>query len=267
MKKLLSLIVLAIWPMSLSADVLNQAPKADVLILGEVHDNLLHHANQATAVRLFAPRALVFEMLTRPQAGRVMIPTRQDAEQLQELLEWESRGWPDFNMYFPIFQAAPRAEIYGGAMERDVVRRAVTDGAAAAFGPGAARFQLDQPLPEDEREKRQQGQFEAHCNALPEHLLPGMVEAQRLRDAALAEAVLEALAETGGPVAVIAGTGHARRDWGVPAALHRADPGVTVFSLGQSESDQIEAALFDQLIVTDPVDRPDPCAAFTNDGG
>jgi len=266
-KPLLALLAFLAWPLAAAADVLSSAPAADVLVLGEVHDNPLHHANQAEAVRLFKPRALVFEMLTRAQAGRILTSNRNNAEQLAELLEWSIGGWPDFDLYFPIFQAAPRAKVYGGAMERDVVRRAVKEGAAAAFGPGSERFWLEQPLPEDEQVQREKGQFEAHCNALPEHLLSGMVEAQRLRDAALAEAVLEALAKTGGPVAVITGTGHARSDWGVPAALRRADPGVKVFSLGQSESDQIDAALFDQLIVTAPVEREDPCAAFTKKDG
>jgi len=263
----LIILVIALWPLTVLSGVLDTSPQADVVILGEVHDNPLHHAHQAQAVRTLKPTALVFEMLTRAQAGRVLAQNRANAEQLAELLEWEKRGWPEFDMYFPIFTAAPDAAIFGGALERDVVRRAVKDGAAAVFGPASARFELDHPLGEDEQSAREAGQMAAHCNALPERLLSGMVEAQRLRDAAMAEAVLEALAQTGGPVAVITGTGHARKDWGVPAALHRAAPDVRVFALGQSENDDLPASLFDEVIVTVPVEREDPCAVFTKKGG
>jgi hypothetical protein len=60
---------------------------------------------------------------------------------------------------------------------------------------------------------------------LAPEILPGFVEAQRLRDAALAEAALAALEAHGAPVAIITGNGHARRDWGVPAVLAVAAPG------------------------------------------
>ena len=47
-------------------------PRADVVLLGEVHDNPAHHAFQAEAVAYLAPRALVFEMLTPAQAALVV---------------------------------------------------------------------------------------------------------------------------------------------------------------------------------------------------
>ncbi len=102
----------------------------------------------------------------------------------------------------------------------------------------------------------------AHCDALPEGMLGGMVEAQRLRDAAMARAVIAALAETGGPVAVITGNGHARLDWGLPRALERAAPEVEVLSIAQFESAPEEDMPFDLWLVTDPVEREDPCAVF-----
>ncbi|MEL7256204.1 MAG: ChaN family lipoprotein, partial [Pseudomonadota bacterium] len=43
----------------------------DVLILGEFHDNPTHHAVQADAVRVIAPKAVVFEMLTPAEAAQL----------------------------------------------------------------------------------------------------------------------------------------------------------------------------------------------------
>lgn len=235
-----------------------------VVLLGEVHDNADHHRIQAEMVAAMQPAALVFEMLTPDQAARITPELRQDARALGTALGWEASGWPDFAMYYPIFAAAPDAVVFGGAMPREQVRRAFAESAAAAFGEGADRFGLDRPLDPDDQSARAALQQEAHCNALPDSMLPGMVEAQRLRDAALAQAVERALAETGGPVAVITGTGHVRRDHGIPAALAVSAPDLRVLAVGQFEADPGPDAPYDLWVVTDPVNRPDPCATFRN---
>lgn len=243
-------------------DLPAQALGWPVVILGEVHDHPAHHAVQADVVAAMRPAALVFEMLTPDQAARVTPENRADKGALESALGWADSGWPDFVMYHPIFTAAPAAAVFGGALPRDQVRAAFTDGAAAVFGSDAAAYGLADPLAPEDQAARETLQQEAHCNALPETMLPGMVEAQRLRDAALARAVVQAMAATGGPVAVITGTGHARKDHGIPAALAVAAPGLRVLSIGQMEVDPGAGAPFDLWIVTDPVDRPDPCLAF-----
>ncbi|MES2665043.1 MAG: ChaN family lipoprotein [Pseudomonadota bacterium] len=113
--------------------------------------------------------------------------------------------------------------------------------------------------------RREADQREAHCGALPEEMLAGMVQAQRLRDAALASAVVQAADETGGPVVVITGSGHARRDTGVPAMLARAAPDLSVLSVGQLEADPGPDAPYDLWIITPPTPRDDPCAGLTGD--
>jgi hypothetical protein len=205
---------------------------------------------------------VVFEMLTPDQASRVTPRLAASEEALGAVLGWEASGWPDFGMYWPIFVAAGDAAIVGAAAPLDDVRAASRDGAGAVFGADAARFGLDAALPEAERTLREAGQLMAHCNAMPAEALPGMVEAQRLRDGWLARAALEAVEETGGPVVVITGNGHARRDWGVPALLAVAAPDLRVLSIGQFEDAAEAAPPFDFWLVTEAVERPDPCAAF-----
>ena len=90
-----------------------------------------------------------------------------------------------------------------------------------------------------------------------------MVEAQRLRDATLAEAVLaERAAVPGRPVVLITGNGHARRDRGVPALLARAAVGLEVLTIGQLESAPEAPPPFDLWLVTAPAERSDPCDTF-----
>lgn len=238
-------------------------PAADVVILGEVHDNPVHHLNQATALGALRPSAVVFEMLDPDQAATVQARQITGAA-LGAALAWDASGWPAFDLYQPVFDAIGDARVYGMAVPRTQVGAAFSDGAAAAFGEGAARFGLDRPLSAAEQDAREAMQATAHCDALPPEMLPGMVAAQRLRDAAFADTVLTALADTGGPVAVIAGSGHARTDWGMPAALGQAAPDVRVLSIGQLEDlgDAVDAPPFDLWLVTAPADRADPCAAF-----
>ncbi len=244
---------------------------AGIVIIGEIHDNPHHHEMQAAIVADLQPQAIVFEMLTPDAARRVTPENRFDLDRLSDLLDWTESGWPDFAMYHPIFTAAPDAAIFGAALPRDEVRRAVGDGAATVFGDGAVLFGLDQPVPEAQLTNRIELQREAHCNALPEDLLPGMVEAQRLRDAALARAAVAAYAHAEAvsddpKVVVIAGNGHAREDWGVPALLdiyYASDPNApSRRSFGQYEETVPDEAPFSNTRAAPAPERDDPCLAF-----
>ncbi|MCC5963248.1 MAG: ChaN family lipoprotein [Rhodobacteraceae bacterium] len=245
---------------AIDPQALDDLPRADVVFLGEVHDNPQHHVHQTRATHAIAPAALVFEMLTPDQAARIP-PELPPEGALAELLEWDSSGWPDFAMYYPIFAAASDARIFGAGLPREQARAAMTDGAAAHLPDDPARFGLDRALDADEQARRESLQDDAHCNALPAEMLPAMVDIQRLRDALLAEAALRAHAETGGPVVVITGTGHTRTDWGAPAALALASD-LHTLSIGQYEGEPDSTPPNDLWLVTETHLRTDPCAAL-----
>jgi len=235
---------------------LSALPAADIVIVGEVHDNPAHHRHQAAAVFALQPRAIVFEMLTPEQAARVTDDNRSDPG-LGKVLGWQEAGWPDFAMYQPIF-AASSAAIYGAALGPDALKGR-RDPATLLPDPA---FGLAEPLTPDDQAAREAEQATSHCDALPVDLLPYMVAVQRLRDASFAAMALDAFKAHGGPVVVITGTGHARRDQGIPAALARAAPAVTVLSVGQLESDPGADAPYDLWLISAAPARPDPCAAF-----
>jgi len=229
----------------------------DVIILGEVHDNPDAHIRQAEFLREIVPTAVVFEMLSPAAAAAANQVDRTDLFAIAEATAWSESGWPDFELYAPVFEALGDAHIVGAAVPRDVARQAISSNAYAVFGSNGARFGLDRSLHPDQRKEREQLQFEAHCEAMPLGLMAGFVEAQRLRDAVFAEALLNALGRHGAPVVLIAGNGHARTDWGVPASIRSADQDVSVFSIAMAESES--EAPFDQVVVVPPADRPDPC--------
>ncbi|WP_424942195.1 ChaN family lipoprotein [Aliiroseovarius crassostreae] len=228
---------------------------ADVVILGEVHDNPDHHTRQEAYVRAVAPSAIVAEMLTPDQAAELA----KDPEGYRAT--WDASGWPDYEMYLPVFTAVD-VPIYGAAVPRDVARMVYAEGVEAHFDGDAMAYGLADPLPSEEQDVRLDLQFAAHCEAMPRDALGGMIEIQRLRDATLAKAALDAFDATGGPVVVITGNGHARKDWGVPRYLARVRPDLTVFSIGQGEDGGTPDGGFDLVIDAPAVDRPDPCLEF-----
>lgn len=243
------------------APVIAEAARADIVLLGEVHDNPTHHDRQALLIAGLAPSAVVWEMLTADQADLLTKETLQTPAELGDLLQWGASGWPDFSMYQPIFEAAMTAGHWGAAVPRAQARAAMTEGVAAYFGEDATVFGLSTPLSDGVQGAREAEQQAAHCGALPDNLLPAMVGIQRLRDATLARAALHAFEAAGGPVVVVTGNGHARRDRGVPVYLQQAAPDLEIFALGQSEAGQVDG-VFDMVLDGPVVARPDPCSAF-----
>lgn len=248
----------------LSAELVDRMRAADVVLLGEVHDNPAHHARQQEALVALKPSAVVWEMLSPETAARFRAGWLNDPDNLYQAVAWAQKEWPSFALYVPLIQATEGVPAYGGLVPRKMARLVQEKGVAVVFGSEAAKYGLMIPLSKEERAAREADQLEAHCNALPEEQLPMMVDFQRLRDAVLARAVVTAMADTGGPVVVITGNGHARRDRGVPEVLSRVAPGLKVFALGQSEDGAIEGS-FDAVLDSPAVDRPDPCAVFQKD--
>ena len=227
---------------------------AEIVIFGEVHDNPHAHLEQAAALEALRPTAVVFEMLTAEEAAKA------DADRSQIAQAWAASGWQHFDIYAPIFDALGDARIIGAAAPREAVQRVYREGAAALFGPEAARFGLDQPLPEDQQAARVELQFAAHCEAMPREMMGGMVAVQRYRDATFARAALDALKAYGPPVAVITGNGHARTDWGIPALIAQAAPEVTTHAIGFVEAET--AVPFDETRLIPPAEHDDPCNAL-----
>ena len=238
----------------IAPDELDRLPAADIYIVGEVHGNKLHHANQARAMAAIRPRAVVWEMLGPDQAAAVV--SEAGRAEMDSAIGWTGSGWPDFLMYYPIFAASGSARHYGADVPRENLLRAM-EGEVVIAGHG-----LEVPLSLQAQGEAEAEMATAHCGVLPGAALPGMVAAQRLRDASLAQTAVRAMQDTGGPVVVITGSGHARSDTGVPQVLGRVAPLVRVLSVGQVEGDAGHDQPFDLWLATPAGAGPDPCDAF-----
>ncbi|MEO0623329.1 MAG: ChaN family lipoprotein [Pseudomonadota bacterium] len=264
-----------IWDVSAGApitpeELATRLAAVDVAILGEIHDNAEHHARQAWLVSRIAPEGIAFEMV--PAASEegiaVFLAGGGAPREIGPAIGWERLGWPDWELYAPVFEAAEGAYIAGGGVPREAIRAAYGSTAADAFGLGAAAYGLSAPLEPAQQAEAEAEMVAAHCNALPVEAAAPMVEAQRLRDARFAEATRRALAAGGGRAVLITGNGHARTDRGVPVYLAAAEPDLRVLSVGQIETVDQAAALegplpYDYVWFSERVaDRGDPCAAF-----
>jgi uncharacterized iron-regulated protein len=260
------------------------AARAQVLLLGETHDNVDHHLLQAWLVRssIAAGRrpAIAFEMLgahQQPDLDRALAHRPADARAAMGEVRtiWEANGWPDFDAYRPILEAALDASlpIVAANLPRDTAREVVRHG-RAALPPGLAeRLARDEPLPEAVGAALRKEMAESHCGELPDAMLDPMVLAQRARDAQMAERV-EAIDPAQGGV-LITGAGHARTDRGVPAHLVRDAPprqplAIAFLEVVPGEAEPAAYARdygtdtlpFDYAVFTPAAEREDPCLAL-----
>ncbi|MEM8570320.1 MAG: ChaN family lipoprotein [Pseudomonadota bacterium] len=241
------------------------ARSSDIVVLGEIHDNPEHHAIQAEAVQALSPDAIVFEMIPQEKSSEVNALRSEGAtrNELAEALNWDESGWSDFDFYAPILEAAPSALILGAARPVSDIFAAAESGAAAVFGSNASRFGLDLALDLAELKVRKDEMAVAHCDALPESMLGGMVEVQRLRDADLAQQAVAALEDTSiAQVVIVTGNGHADRRWGAPVAIGKAAPMRKIVVLGLVEPGWNGEEAFDFIMTRDAPVRDDPCAVF-----
>jgi uncharacterized iron-regulated protein len=223
--------------------------EAKILLLGEIHDNPDHHKARAHWLEgqhrgYGAPEALeaiAFEQIRADQqAGlRQFAEFNQTAARLgtsgdlKRFLEWDKSAWSKMADYTPLFDAAiaARLPIYAADPPREVIRKAAKEGIAAALSEqDRHRLELDQPLGAGNDAASLAEIEESHCGMIPKSAQPNMAEAQRYRDAFMADQLLKA-AEANGRAILIAGNGHVRADRGVPWYIRQRAPDKKVVSV------------------------------------
>lgn len=240
--------------------------QAEVIILGEIHDNPAHHENQALIIRSLYPSAIVFEMFSPNQAATINSIRWEGAvlDTLEDEFEWAKSGWPSFDYYRMLLEADPEGVVYGGTIPQAQMDEAAFEGAMAIYGPDGVDYGLDQPLSEEEISKREAAFILSNCEALDDGDLAGLLEIERLRTAVMADAVLLALEEASYPVVVIAGNDLTDEDIGIPAMLRMIYPDILVKTLGQFEITPVGDQPYSHLLTTGEVEREDPCLDFSN---
>lgn len=276
MKPLLTLLLISLGSISHAADriievtsgreisraeLLAQARQSDFLLLGEIHDNPHHHRRRAELIAGLAPRAIVAEQL---DAGRRTDWARAPDEALEKRLSaagFDAAGW-QWPLHEPLFAglAEARIDVAGANINRDLARRIVREGRSALPAPLAAALSAT-PLSPGAEATLDADLLDNHCGQLPASRVPGMRLAQRARDAAMALG-LTALHDR--PAILVAGNGHVRSDYGVPALLAGLRPGARIINIAFEEEGKAAdtGTAYTHIWTTPAVHRDAPCKGF-----
>lgn len=263
--------------------LLSHGSRQSFNLLGEVHDNALHHKLRAAFVSDQFRNwpgvlpAVVFEQFRtdqQPVLDAFMARPKEERtlDAFLAAVEWDKSGWAKYD-YRPLFEAVLAAglPIYAGDAPRDLIRKAAKEGPAALPPNDLKQLALDQPLGERQHDAMLTEIEQSHCGLMPKSAFEGMAFAQRLRDATIADVALKAREKHGG-VLVIAGNGHVRSDRGVGWYIRQRAPDtkLTTTQLVEVEDGKIHPETYvprdpdgkpaaDYLIFTPRAARPDPC--------
>jgi len=254
-------------------------------LLGEVHDNPAHHAIRARVIAALAATgarpAVVFEQLDLDHDDAVVAAQAAgaDAETLTDAGRLDRKAW-EWPLHKPIFDVAlgKGLPVRAGNMPRESLRGDLQSALDKDSGASwYARFHAAR-WTEAQAAALRADIVEGHCGKLPEAVVPRIVLAQRVRDAAMAQALVNDATAAG--AILIAGNGHVRADLAVPVYLHAPgmpDADAPSVSLGLIEvtADEERAGDFPRQVVaanpgfdyiwfTPPAPREDPCARFAD---
>jgi len=237
---------------------------ARFVLLGEKHDAPDHHRLQRELIVAIVKRggkpSVVFEMVDADAQSK--LDGAKTADELAEATGWNKGGW-EWPLYKPIVELALARSlpIVAGNYPRAKFMGVPTD------SEDKKRLLADVPYPPGEQDRLDEELLASHCGMLKKDHLPKMVDIQRLRDGQMAERMLAQKTAV-----LIAGSGHARKDRGVPWVLSQKT-GDKTFSLAfvevekgldaperYAEGFRARALPFDAVWFTPALNDDDPCA-------
>jgi uncharacterized iron-regulated protein len=252
-----------------ASELLRRVGAADIVLLGEQHDNAVDHALRGALLSAFAAQrpAVVFEQFADRDTPIPFPPSGQSEEAWLDASGFDRQGW-QWPLHRPVVDAAiaHARSLWGSNLSRALLGPVVREGEAAVPMP-IRRLMDAAPLDSAAIAATDSELQVSHCGQLPQSLIAGMRTAQAARDAAMARALLLAGAGTGQrPEWLMAGNGHVRRDLGVPRILRAAVPQAQVLAVGLLEREEngdlpatADRRAYDLVIVTPRAQREDPC--------
>ena len=257
-----------------------QAAQARHLLLGETHINPEHHRIQAEVIGDLLDEgqsfALVMEIFETDQQQAIDLAVASDrvtADDVADATGIRKSGW-DWDSYRPLIQLGleGNAPILAGNAPRKEVRQVAYAGLEAVPSDRITELGLSTPLPAASRQTLTQVIIDSHCGHALGDMADRLVDAQRVRDATMADVMLTASSDKS---VLITGAGHARRDYGVPRYILERTPDATVVSIGLTEvttgltspEDYVQRVAgedipFDYLWFTERAMFEDPCEKF-----
>jgi uncharacterized iron-regulated protein len=235
---------------------------ADIVLLGELHDNRLHHALRGQLIAQLAGkgRTVVAEHL--PQGGPVSFVSDTRADLVTAGFDPAGWDWPTHEKLYEQIRAS-RTPLVGGNLPRDQSRQIFMQGVTALPDRMAQTYEKSR-LDAAAEKILNRDLIDGHCGKLPERYQSRMRFAQRITDITLAHTLLDHR-----PAVLVAGNGHVRKDYGVPQVIAATAPQFRQISVGfvegSADSRELIQSLggqYDVVWLTERAERKDPCENF-----
>ena len=211
--------------------------EADYVLLGETHDNISHHINQAWLIDSLSIQdyevSVSFEMIDYQQDDLTRNKNIDSSTVLIEALNKFQSSW-DYETYYRIlFDSVIRADfkIYPANINRKSLKDSVMQG-NRHLPPDLEQILSQTPLPPEQKSVLQKEIIDSHCGMLNTETVAKMLEMQRIRDAAMTVSLLNSNADL---KLLIAGLGHVSKDHGVPMYLLQENKKASVVSVAPIE--------------------------------
>ncbi len=252
--------------------LLDELAAADVVYLGEKHDNAGHHRAQLEILQGLLERgvrpAIGFEFFDSSQTGLLMqyVDGKRSAmamrhgskgpsaeERLRRQLGWAERPDEEWNYYFQLVELAKehKLAVFGADLPRGSSLRLSRSGREALNGVESGLLADTGFEDEAYRELMFEKFTEAHCGWGEPALLERLYQTWVARNDRMARSITEMRKEDSErPVIMILGKGHTEHGMGVFERVAHLNPGIRQVNLGLSEI-AIEAQPFEVYLRTD----------------
>lgn len=252
------------------------------LLLGETHDNPLHHQGEAWAITQLQKRQrtaeVAFEMISKQQ-GQLIASTHYDSvASLIAGLKHINASWEYQRYYGAIFAEALQAgyTLLPANFNRPEIMAIARKG-EAELPPEIKTMLDDHALPADQVAASRKEIEGSHCGMINEKMTTAMMLVQRAKDAQMARAISANNSSNSklDTRVLVAGSGHVRKDRGVPFYLPAPvkENNLLAIAWAEVQEEAVEAEAyaahwgaqtlpFDVVWFTPRFDRPDPCVQF-----
>ena len=252
-------------------DLIAATHNADIILLGEIHDNVFQHRVRADLISKIQSKefAIVSEHLV---FGSEITYSGSLLEDLETIgFNKKAWSWPTHEVLYKKFEELSLPVFGGNLSEKDI--NSIYAGRGFSQSDTLVPIVKRSALDSQSKGKLLNDLVVGHCGVVEESLLSFMYKVQRYRDASMAY-----IASKVAPAIVIAGNGHVRRDYGVPQIIKKMNPNSNVISIAFLETDKL-SEMTDNLIkkffkdedtdyiwLTEPVSRVDPCEKLRGRG-
>ncbi|MDA9689132.1 ChaN family lipoprotein [Betaproteobacteria bacterium] len=245
-------------------DLISAMHNADIILLGEIHDNLFQHRARADLIGKLQSEKFVI-VSEHLSSGNEITYSGSLLEDLEIIgFNKKSWSWPVHEVLYKKFEELS-LPVFGGNLSHEDINN-IYLGKKFSLSDTLNPLVDKSVLNSQSKDKLINDLVAGHCGVVEGDLLSFMFKVQRYRDASLAQ-----IATAVAPAIVIAGNGHVRRDYGVPQILKKINPSSHVVSIAFLEidrlfetTDSVIKKLFkdadtDYIWLTEAVSREDPC--------